>query len=63
MGNVKDRASCSPTKGGWYYDADPAAGGAPQTISVCDSTCAQMKADPAGRVDILLGCKTVITID
>ena len=63
VGNVKDRASCSPTKGGWYYDADPAAGGTPQTISVCDTTCAQMKADPAGRVDVLLGCKTVIILD
>ncbi len=23
----------------------------------------QMKADPAGRIDILLGCKTVIVVD
>ncbi len=63
VGNVKDRASCSPTNGGWYYDADPAVGGTPQTISVCDTTCAQMKADPVGRVDVLLGCKTIILID
>jgi hypothetical protein len=63
IGNVKDRASCSATKGGWYYDVDPAGGGTPQTISICDTSCTQMKADPAGRIDILLGCKTVIVVD
>jgi hypothetical protein len=63
IGNVKDRASCSATQGGWYYDVDPSTGAVPQTISICDTSCSQMKADPAGRVDILLGCKTVIIID
>jgi hypothetical protein len=63
IGNVKDRASCSATQGGWYYDADPLAGGTPQTISMCDTTCSQMKADPAGRVDILLGCKTMYIVN
>ena len=32
------------------------------TITICDSSCNQMKADPAGRVDILLGCQTVIIV-
>jgi hypothetical protein len=59
VGNVKDRASCSATQGGWYYDVDPSTGATPQTISICDTTCAQMKADPVGRVDILLGCQTI----
>jgi hypothetical protein len=63
IGNVKDRASCSATKGGWYYDVDPSTGATPQTISICDASCAAMKADPAGRIDILLGCKTVIMVD
>ena len=63
VGNVKDRASCSATKGGWYYDVDPSTGATPQTISICDTSCAQMKADPAGRIDILLGCQTVIVVD
>jgi hypothetical protein len=63
VGNVKNRASCSATQGGWYYDVDPTTGGTPQTISICDTTCAQMKADPIGRVDILLGCKTIIIVD
>jgi hypothetical protein len=63
IGNVKDRASCSATKGGWYYDVDPSTGATPQTISICDASCQQLTADPVGRVDILLGCKTVIVVD
>jgi len=63
VGNVKNRAACSATQGGWYYDADPAAGGTPQTISICDTSCAQMRADPQGRVDVLLGCKTIIIVE
>jgi hypothetical protein len=62
IGNVKDHASCSATQGGWYYDVDPATGAAPQTISICDTSCKQMQADPAGKVDILLGCKTIIIV-
>jgi hypothetical protein len=63
IGNVKDRASCSSTQGGWYYDVDPSTGAIPQTISICDSSCAALRADPTGQVDILLGCKTIIIID
>jgi len=63
VGNVKNRAACSATQGGWYYDADPAAGGTPQTISICDTSCAQMRADPQGRVDVLLGCTTIIIVE
>ena len=63
VGNVKDRASCSPTRGGWYYDVDPSTGATPQTISICDASGEQMKADPVGRVDILLGCTTIYIVD
>lgn len=62
IGNVPNQAGCSPTKGGWYYDADPNAGGTPHTISICDTTCSQLRADNAGRVDILLGCKTEVIV-
>jgi hypothetical protein len=60
IGNVKNRAACSATRGGWYYDVDPSTGAIPKTISICDASCTQMRADPAGRVDILLGCLTII---
>jgi len=62
IGNVRDRASCSPTKGGWYYDADPGTGARPSTINICPTACAALQADPVGRVDILLGCTTVAIV-
>jgi hypothetical protein len=62
IGNVSSKAACSPTKGGWYYDVDPANGGTPQNISICDTTCTQLRGDAAGRVDVLLGCKTEIIV-
>jgi hypothetical protein len=62
IGNVHDRAACSPTKGGWYYDVDPSTGATPRTINICPTACAPLQADPAGRVDILLGCTTVVIV-
>jgi hypothetical protein len=62
IGNVKNHASCSATKGGWYYDVDPSTGAIPKTISICDTTCNALKADAGGQVDILLGCKTIFVI-
>jgi Mg-chelatase subunit ChlD len=62
IGNVHDRASCSATKGGWYYDVDPATGAVPQTINICPITCTQLQADSAGRVDVLLGCTTQLIV-
>jgi hypothetical protein len=62
IGNVKNRSSCSATKGGWYYDVDPSTGGTPNTISICPATCNALKNDPTGQVDILLGCQTVFVI-
>ena len=62
VGYVASKASCDPTRGGWYYDVDPASGGTPTTIIACDATCAALKT--ATRVDIVLGCQTiVITLD
>jgi hypothetical protein len=51
--NVPDAASCT-NAGGWYYDNNAA----PTKILFCPSTCTSVKADPAGKVDILLGCDT-----
>jgi hypothetical protein len=62
IGNVKDRASCSAKQGGWFYDVDPSTGATPKTISICDTTCSQLKTDAVGRVDILLGCQTIIVV-
>lgn len=52
--------------GGWYYDVDPldpldsTAGGVPRSIETCPATCAALHADPLGRVDVVLGCATVV---
>ncbi|HEX7669120.1 MAG TPA: vWA domain-containing protein [Polyangiaceae bacterium] len=51
---VPNDRSCDTAGGGWYYD-DPSA---PTSILLCSSTCARVKADIRGRVDVLVGCKT-----
>lgn len=57
---VETPSACNPTTGGWYYDRDPAEGGAPKTIEVCPTTCTQLKGDPNGSVTIVLGCQTLV---
>src|SRR6185436_8260484 len=59
VGNVAGKAACSPTRGGWYYDVNPGAGGKPTEIVACDATCTALRMDPRGQVDIVLGCQTV----
>ena len=61
IGNVHDKTACDPRQGGWYYDVDPAKG-SPTDISICDTSCAQLRGDAAGRVDVLVGCQTEIII-
>jgi hypothetical protein len=60
IGNVPDQASCHATKGGWYYDVNPAAGATPGSIVACEATCNQLRSDSSGQIDIVLGCKTII---
>lgn len=58
IGNVASAAFCHPTKGGWYYDVAPASG-VPATVQACPVTCARFRSEPRGRVDLVVGCKTV----
>jgi len=60
VGYVNGKASCDPNRGGWYYDVDPATGQTPSTIIACDATCAQFRNDASVRVDIVLGCQTIV---
>lgn len=53
---VADAAHCPAGGDGWYYD-DPQA---PAKIIVCAATCSTLTHDPAGHVDVLTGCKTII---
>jgi len=48
---------CDPTRGGWYYDVDPAAG-TPTRILVCEATCKRLKEARDIKVDLRFGCKT-----
>ena len=58
--NKKGAQDCG-TGPGWYYDKDPAAG-TPTKIILCPNTCDAVKKDTTGgaKLDILLGCKTVV---
>jgi hypothetical protein len=53
---VMNKAACPATGNAWYYD-DP---NHPTQILLCDATCASIEADMTGKVDIALGCGTVI---
>ncbi|WP_437954838.1 hypothetical protein WME76_25105 [Sorangium sp. So ce119] len=55
---VADEASCDAAAGGWYYDVDPATGGAPTKIVMCPATCTQFR--EGGQVELRVGCKTEV---
>lgn len=48
---VGDFGSCG-SGNGWYYEGDD--------IVVCPATCDAIRADAGGRIDIVLGCATVL---
>jgi hypothetical protein len=48
---VREYGSCGPS-GGWYYAGDD--------ILVCPATCDILMADESGRVEIALGCETIL---
>jgi hypothetical protein len=51
---TKDEAACGTTKG-WHYD-DAAK---PKKIVLCPAACDLVRADPAPKLDILIGCETL----
>jgi Mg-chelatase subunit ChlD len=51
---------CDPNRGGWHYDADPASGGTPTRVRLCEASCKKVKAEAAARVELLFGCVTKI---
>ena len=50
---------CDPVRGGWYYDVNPDVA-EPKQVIACEKTCARFKAEPAGKVQIGFGCKTIV---
>jgi Mg-chelatase subunit ChlD len=56
---VRDRAGCDANPAGWHYDVDPNQS-TPSSIQVCPNVCTQIKAATAAKIQLQLGCTTVI---
>jgi hypothetical protein len=56
IGKVPSKEECANYQGGWFYEADN-----PHQISVCDESCGVIKAAQNARIDILLGCETIVS--
>jgi hypothetical protein len=52
---VGNKAGCSPTDGGWYYDNNTT----PTQIILCDSTCTAINNGTSVQVDVVLGCASI----
>jgi len=52
--------AASPGSYGWHYDVDPSQG-SPSAIVLCPAACAPLQAAEASRVDIVIGCHTVVS--
>lgn len=53
-------AGCDPDAGGWFYDADPKAGGKPTQVKLCPASCDAYRLKAGSKVATLFGCATVI---
>jgi hypothetical protein len=51
---------CDPLLGGWHYDVEPGPGQTPARVITCPATCAALKSDAQGRIDLRFGCKTLV---
>ncbi len=56
MPNVANAAACPANGNAWYYD-NPTA---PTQVILCGGTCNEIKLDPMGKIDIVLGCTTTL---
>lgn len=48
---------CDPTRGGWFYDVNPAAG-TPTRVLVCEATCKRLRELRDVKVELRFGCKS-----
>jgi hypothetical protein len=54
---VVDASACDASTGGWYYDADVAAGATPSQLTLCPATCAAaQKASPGSTLSFAVDC-------
>jgi hypothetical protein len=53
---VKSQADCPPDGLAWFYD-EPAG---PKQIILCDASCATVSQDAKAKLDVLVGCATIV---
>ncbi|UQA61923.1 vWA domain-containing protein [Polyangium aurulentum] len=53
---VKSKAECPPDGLAWFYD-EPVM---PKQIILCDATCGKISQDAKAKLDVLVGCATVV---
>lgn len=59
LGFVRDAGGCSGSPLGWHYDVDPIQK-KPTSIQVCPAICEQVKAASSGKINLQLGCATIL---
>ena len=52
---VRDADACDGTRGGWHYDVDPA-DDAPKRVSLCATSCVDLRIAQGAAIEIELGC-------
>jgi hypothetical protein len=56
-----DTPEACQASAGWFLDrSDGGAGSAPPTVDFCPATCAAVRSDPGGRVELVSGCEAVV---
>ncbi|MEM9073903.1 MAG: vWA domain-containing protein [Myxococcota bacterium] len=56
---VEDAEGCDETLGGWHYSGG-GEGEMPDGIALCPATCESVNRQPDGRLEIRVGCETVL---
>ena len=57
-----DPADCSAGSNGWQFAKNADGSDDLSRVVICGSACDQVRADPMARVDVLLGCETIILL-
>jgi len=52
---VANEDACDGDRGGWYYDVDPE-GAAPTALSLCATSCVELRLAQGSSVELELGC-------
>ena len=57
-----DPAACSAGSNGWQFAKNADGSDDLSRVVICGSACEQVRADPMARVDVLLGCETIVLL-